>query len=851
MVRALRLASLGVLLAAATAALWFFVLRTAAPVAAPGHQLLWWGLAVGFAVAEAGVVHVRLRGSPYDVGLGEAVLVLGLFTARPALVLLAQVVGGGVALLARGQQPSKLGWGVGRTAFAAAAGLAVFGPVAGPAGISDPRGWAAALLAALVAASASFLLTAAAVRLVEGPLVAAEAGLTLGVGLAAAVVATGLGLAVTEVVRLRPLAGVFFAPIAVALLAVRVAQQLRARDTDAGAMLASVTRAAGRAPDEKAAAGAVLLPVVRATGAQAGELVLAPLVEAEPTRALRVAGGRSGALVDVADDDPVLAAMAAVLAPLAVGRDSYAAAPADVRRYLAERGWVDAVLCPVGAAGHRSGLLVVGGRGSGAPFGRVDVDAVSAGAQAATSVDSGRLQRSLAALAGRQQDLEHRAYHDALSGLANRSLFLDRVGQALARRPDPEGGDLLAVLLVDLDNLKLVNDSLGHQAGDQLLVVVAERIEACGRVGDTAARLSGDEFAVLLPRVADAEQAMLVARRLLDVLQQPLFMGGHQVPVSASIGVAAAAPMSTDGAELLHRADVAMYAAKRGGKGQCVLYDGQSTAMSPQRPAFGPALTGAAQRGEIELHYQPYVELSSGLVAGYEALVRWRHPRYGLVMPAQFVPEAVESGAIVEIGAHVLRSACQQMADWDAAGLSGGALLNVNVSGREISDPDFFGLVVGALSASGLPAQRLVLEITETALAEDFTAIVDRLDAVAEQGVRWTIDDFGTGLSNLSALQRAPISVLKIPAEIASTVGAGRSGGGDLRGEAVMAMAASLRLVVHAESVERPDAARRLLASGCTYAQGSYFSPPQDVARTAETMRRRPEEGGAAKLRLL
>jgi diguanylate cyclase (GGDEF)-like protein len=849
--KAARLWIIGLLLAAATAAIWFFALGSTQVHASATTSLPWWALAVGFAVAEACVVQVRVRGSPYDVGLVEAVLVLGLFSVRPELVLLAQAVGGGVALLARGQQPGKLAFNLGRIAVATAAGLAVFGPLSGSAGVDDPRAWGAALLAALVTGAVSFLAIAAAVRLVEGPVSRTEAGITAGVGLASAVVATGLGLAVVAVVARRPVAGVFFVPVAVALLGVRIAQQRSAGTANATATLASLTRAAGRAGDEQSAANAVLVPVLRTAGARSAELLLAPIVDGEPARALRVSGGRTGTLVEVAEDDPVLAAAEAVRASMLVSREAYADTPPEVRRYLADRGWIDAVLCPVGLAGRRGGLLVAGGRSGAAAFGRAEVETVAVAAQAAGTIEAGRMQRSLASMVGRQADLEHRAYHDGLSGLANRPLFLDRVGQALARRLDPEGGDRLAVLLVDLDNLKLVNDSLGHQAGDQLLIVAAERIESGARVGDTAARLSGDEFAVLLPRVADAEQAMLVARRLLDILQQPLFMEGHQVPVSASVGVAVVTPMSVDASELVRRADVAMYAAKRGGKGRCELYDDRLASMRSERPAFGAALSGAAQRGEVELHYQPYVELATGLVAGYEALVRWRHPRHGLVMPAQFMSEAIESGAITEIGAHVLATACQQLVDWERDGLAHGTLINVNVSGREIVDPGFLRVVVDALAAARLPPSRLVLEVAERTLAEDFSAVIDQLDAVAEQGVRWTVDDFGTGLSNLSALQRAPLSALKIPAEIAAGIGGAEAWAQDRRGEAVLAMAQSLRLVVHAESVEHPDAARRLLAAGCTYAQGAFFGPPQDADRTAETMRRHPGDGGPARLRVL
>ncbi len=729
--------------AAATGALWFFDLAGAG-LPTLGPSLPWWALAIGFAVAEAGVVQVRVRGSPYDVGFGESVLVLGLFTARPALVLLAQVVGGGVVLLARGQHPAKFAFNLGRIAVSTAAGLAVFGPVAVTADIDDPRPWGAALLAALIAVAIGFLATVVAVRTVEGPMSLDESAIAAVTNLAALVVAVGLGLAVAGVVGQRPLAGVFFLPVAAVLLAVRFAARSRPASRGQSMTLASLMRLADRAADEDAAAQAVLAPTLRALGAETAELLRAPIVEGEPARLLRMAAGRGGTLVDLADDDPMLAAMGAVGAAMTVGRASYAEAPAAVRRYLADRGWVDAVLAPVGLAGRHSGLLVVAGRAGAAELGDADTQTVTAAAQAAGSIESSRLQRSLAEMLGRQHELEHRAYHDGLSGLANRGLFLDRVGQALARRPDPGGGDQVGVLLIDLDNLKLVNDSLGHQAGDELLVVVAERIEGCARVGDTAARLSGDEFAVLLPRVADSEQAMLVAQRLLDVLAEPLFLAGQQLPVSASIGVAVVPPKSVEASELVRRADIAMYAAKRAGKGRCERYDDGLAASRDERRAFGGALPGAVLRGEIEVHYQPYVELATGEVAGYEAMMRWRHPRHGLVMPAQFLPEAVDSGAIIEIGAYVLATACRQLAEWQRDGLATGMLLSVNVSGREIADPGFLSVVVDALTSSGLPAHWLVLEVAERVLTEDFPAVVEALDAVAEQGVRWTVDDFGT-----------------------------------------------------------------------------------------------------------
>ena len=437
-----------------------------------------------------------------------------------------------------------------------------------------------------------------------------------------------------------------------------------------------------------------------------------------------------------------------------------------------------------------------------------------------------------------EEQLEHQAFHDPLTGLANRALFRDRVEHALARAARGAG---VAVLFLDLDDFKTVNDSLGHPAGDALLDAVAQRLLGATRAGDTVARLGGDEFAVLLEDTASPADAVAAADRVRAALAAPVPLAGREMRVGASLGLAHAHP-GEGPAELLRNADVAMYQAKAAGKGRCVVFEPAMHAAVLERleleadlrqaleraAALPPRAADAAPADALRLVYQPIVDLATGRVVAFEALARWHHPTRGAVPPLTFIAVAEETGLIVPLGRWVLREACRQLRRWDAAVPPGAApTLGVNLSGRQLEDDGLLADIAAALADAGVAAERLTLEITESVLMRRADAL-ERLQAVKALGVRLAVDDFGTGYSSLSYLHRFPVDVLKIDKTFVD--GVGRAGNDGAVARAILALGTALKLRTVAEGVERADQLDGLRALGCDLAQGYLFAEPLDAA---------------------
>src|SRR5579863_7568296 len=438
-----------------------------------------------------------------------------------------------------------------------------------------------------------------------------------------------------------------------------------------------------------------------------------------------------------------------------------------------------------------------------------------------------------------EEQLTHQAFHDPLTGLANRALFFDRVTHALERRERMQEG--LAVLFLDLDNFKTVNDSLGHAAGDRLLVAAAVRLGVCVRAADTVARLGGDEFAVLIED-ASGDLASVAAERITAALRAPFELEGKEVFVTASLGIAFAESGSTS-SELLRNADMAMYTAKGRGKGRSERFETRMHREALDRLELEADLRRALERDEMTLQYQPIVSLDAGGVIGMEALVRWRHLDRGLMYPGQFIPLAEETGLIVGIGEWILREACRQAKAWDtkwhpAVPLS----LTVNISGQQLKHPGVVDVVRRALARSGLRPHDLVLEITESVLMQDTETMLDRLTELKAVGVRLAIDDFGTGYSSLSYLQRFPIDILKIAKPFVDDVGTGA--GHPALARAIIALGESLSLRTIAEGIELREQWLGLRALGCEMGQGYFFARPLAAEAMgqliADTARERP-----------
>ncbi len=420
-----------------------------------------------------------------------------------------------------------------------------------------------------------------------------------------------------------------------------------------------------------------------------------------------------------------------------------------------------------------------------------------------------------------QEQLQYLAYHDVLTDLPNRTLFMDRLSQAITHAAR-EGG-LLALLFMDLDNFKVINDSLGHPAGDQLLQELATRLRSGLREGDTVARLSGDEFAVLLGNLASAEDVAPIARKILDRICAPFATEGRELIVTTSIGVALFPNDGTEPSVLLKNADIAMYRAKDKGRNNYRFYTPDMNAAAEERLLVENELRRALERGEFFLTYQPQVTMDGRRVIGVEALVRWRHSRRGVVAPADFVPVLEETGLIVAVGEWVLRSACRQLKAWRDRGLALPRVA-VNIAPRQLAEPGFPELVQCVLAECGVPSDALELEITESSLMEDESGAVDVLHALSEAGIRITMDDFGTGYSSLSYLRRFPISSLKIDREFVRDVP--RDIADSELARAIIAMAQSMNLPVVAEGVESEEQLRFLQEYGCSAIQGYLIARP-------------------------
>ena len=420
-----------------------------------------------------------------------------------------------------------------------------------------------------------------------------------------------------------------------------------------------------------------------------------------------------------------------------------------------------------------------------------------------------------------EEQLRHQAFHDALTGLANRALFTDRVQHALVIRAGEQAD--LAVLFLDLDDFKAVNDSLGHVGGDSLLRAVGERLRRTLSPSQTVARIGGDEFAILVEEGSGLPAAVDVAERVIAQLQDPFTLDEREVFVSASIGIA----VSADAEELLRSANVAMYQAKSGGGGQYVVYAPRMDEDIAGRMELVADLRRADVAEEFVLHYQPIVELATGAIVGAEALIRWRHPRLGLLQPSAFIPLAEETGRIVEIGRWVLAEACRQAAAWRELPAVADLTMSVNVSTRQVRRAGLLEDVAQALESSGLDPVALTLEITETVLVGARDDLVSLLGEIEEHGVSLALDDFGTGYSSLSLLQDLPVRTLKIDRSFVGAIGTGMERIAFVR--AIVDLAEALGLTVIGEGIETAAHAATLLRLGCRIGQGFYFAEPLEA----------------------
>lgn len=483
------------------------------------------------------------------------------------------------------------------------------------------------------------------------------------------------------------------------------------------------------------------------------------------------------------------------------------------------------ILLPLVAKGETIGLVELSR--AGAAFSEREMMlAFTFASEAAMALENARLY----------EQLHHQAFHDPLTRLANRALFTDRLEHALARGQRLRGQ--LSVLFIDVDDLKTVNDRLGHAKGDAVLVAVAERVQLSLRDGDTAARIGGDEFAVLLEDLSEVEEAEVVARRILDVMSQPIALNGSLITSGASIGICTTGSGVETADAVMRNADYAMYQAKMLGKGRVEVFRPSMREDASERQTVETLLHGAVERNELRIQYQPLVAMGTGRIAGMEALVRWDSPERGTLMPGDFITLAEETGLIVPVGRWVLQEACRQTRKWQELLGRTDLGISVNLSARQFQHPALLSDILATLASTGLDASSLVIEITESILMLHTPSTMATLEALRRAGVRVAVDDFGTGYSSLAYLQRFPIDILKVDRTFVEHAADG--GDGAVLARVIIELARALRLRVVAEGIEGLEQLEALLSFGCGHGQGYLLSTPVNVAEMETILTARP-----------
>jgi diguanylate cyclase (GGDEF)-like protein len=788
-----------------------------------GHvarHLPWWGLAAAFAITEAWVVHFHFRRSSHSFSLGELPLVFGLLFLSPHELILASVLGSAVPLLLdREIPPVKVFFNVMQFTLGTCVALAVFELLAPTRDALATEVWFAALVAVFATALVADVAIGAAIGLSEGRLSMRKHLEMLAINWGVASVNGCLALSAATVYAVSPTAALFLiVPAGMLIFAYRAYMSERRRHTELE-FLHEATGALSRSPEIVPELEVLLERTRSAFRVEVAELVLFS-AEYGPSLRSTLGPGDKKQMLETLDEGVVqrlreFAEGCTGVTPLTqVDAD-------DVRDWWAERGLTDGVMVALKGESRLVGLLVLGDRVGVERSFRADelrlVETLAGNVTVALQYD--HLEHAVRELTTLRSELEREAFYDSLTGLANRSLFINRVDKALRTR-----SEAIYVLFIDVDDFKIINDTLGHQAGDGVLSEVAKRLMRCLRDGDTAARLGGDEFAVLLEGGPGEDEAIAVAERTLAEFHNPVSVAGEEVSIELSIGVARGIRGRNTAGDLLRNADVAMYGAKDRGKNQLLVFEPGMQRAIEARHRLKRELERAIARRQFSLHYQPIIDLESGSSVAVEALVRWDHPERGRISPADFIPFAEQSGLIVPIGEIVLEDACRQAAML-GPGADGEPLgMNVNVSTIELLDPGFLGRLDTLVIGNGLSPWQLTIEITEHVLVFDEALAMSTLEAARERGYRVAIDDFGTGYSSLAYLRNLPIDTIKIPKTFID--GVGGSTKEDLFARAVVDFGSKLDVSVVAEGVERAEQAAILRSLSCQMAQGFYFARP-------------------------
>ena len=782
-------------------------------------EVPWWALAPLFTAAEIFVVHLHLRRDAHSFSLSEVPLVLGLFFVAPSELLLSQLVGAGAALLLhRKQSIIKMAFNLCRWSLETTVALMIFHAIADRGDPLGPVGWIATFAAVFVVDLMAGAMIGLVISLSERK--APELPRVLAVGNAATFTNTTLALAAVAIVDARPSAAWMVAVLAAGLLLAYRAHASITQRHEALQLLHESTRMNKAAIDPESA----VLPLL----AQARDMLRAEIAEAtlfptEGKASLRTTvgpGEHVEAMVPVALDptEGVWARVAAEGQPVLLSRPIRSE---QLRSHFESKRIKDAIVAPVRSDSGIVGTIMVANRlGDVSTFDGDDLKLFETLVNhASVSLENFRLVDTLRRQAA---ESEHQALHDALTGLPNRVLFNDRVRQSIltAERESTQ----VAVMIMDLDRFKEVNDTLGHHNGDLLLEEVGRRLRETVRVSDTVARLGGDEFAVLLPRIGGLENATLVADNILESLKRSFLLEDIALDVGASVGIALFPEHGMDGDTLVQRADVAMYLAKGAHSGYEV-YQHERNQYSPRRLALVAELRGAIEDGQLTVLYQPKAELARGRVVGVEALVRWDHPREGLLSPDKFVPIAENTGLIKPLTLAVLDQALAQCRAWTHAGTP--LTVAVNLSARVLLDLRLPNEIEKLLARWSVDSTALELEITESSLMADPVRTREILSKLSARGVGIAIDDFGTGYSSLSHLSALPVDEIKIDRSF--VLGMAEDDNADVIVRSIIDLGRNLDLRVVAEGVESRATWDRLALLGCDEVQGFYLGRPMSA----------------------
>jgi diguanylate cyclase (GGDEF)-like protein len=818
---------LAALMATGAAAL-FAPLAGAPPMVHDAVTVPWPLLVAGFVAAELYAFHLQFRGETHTFTLNEILIVVGLLLVAPTWLLVAHMLGAAIALtIMQRQTPLKFFFNMSQFALGTVTALTVFHAIGASSG---PLSWMAALTACVAASVVGIGAIAFAITVSEGRCPVRSLLESLGLGVAGTAVNTMLGLVMVIMWQDNPwTVALLFGPIAVVFVAYRA--YLSEHSKSAG--LQFLYHASEILSDHRdLETGLVaLLDFARETfHAELAEVVL--LGDKDEAVAFRTSSGPGERTSRLESVD--LATVRAVLDGAGDTGEAVLLRP-DRNSPLGEREGVEIASMMVATlrdeTGVRGGVFVARPRGTAIEvFGKDELRLFETFANhLGTTMEKNSLSTSLAQLRLLKQELAHQAYHDTLTGLANRALFHERVDEALAEAAAENSK--VAVLFIDLDDFKTVNDTMGHAAGDAQLIAVAHRIDSCVGEGDTAARLGGDEFAVLLRKVGNDSEVRSVADAILVALGDPIEIDGVPVITQASIGIATHVG-AADAAELMQHADVAMYTAKRNGKGRFDEFEQNMSLSVARRHQLKIGLERAIANNEFVLHYQPVIDVASGELIATEALLRWKDPTRGLMPPSEFVGVAEETGLIVPIGRFVLREACRQAAEW--TGDRPNLRVFVNLSTRQLADPDIVEDVCNALEDAGLDPSHLTLEVTETAMMRDIDEAKETLYALKRLGVYLAIDDFGTGFSSLSYLRQLPIDVLKIAKPIIDAICDSTEDSAFVKGIIELGHVVGLKVV--AEGVEHVEQYAHLVDMGCDYVQGYYYAPSLEPTEVLEIL---------------